>query len=90
MLLILILKAAKGRRAPRKSWCSYLQKMTDLVAVWEIALSDHIHKIEFEHGTTSRKCIVCDRKEEIQKDWMFKSVGKTTFTVRAFQSKSYC
>lgn len=32
--------------------------MTDLVAVWEVALSDGIHKIEFEHGTTSGKRVV--------------------------------
>lgn len=52
MLLILKLQTAKGRRAPWKSWCSHLEKMTGLVAVWEIALSDRVHKIEFEHGTT--------------------------------------
>lgn len=32
--------------------------MTDLVAVWDVALSDGIHKIEFEHGTTSGKRVV--------------------------------
>lgn len=32
-----------------------LEKMTDFVAVWDVALSDGIHKIEFEHGTTSGK-----------------------------------
>ena len=32
--------------------------MTDLVAVWEVALSDGVHKIEFEHGTTSGKRVV--------------------------------
>lgn len=35
-----------------------LEKMTDLVAVWDVALSDGIHKIEFEHGTTSGKRVV--------------------------------
>ena len=45
-------------------WCfyrsrySHLEKMTDLVAVWEVALSDGVHKIEFEHGTTSGKRVV--------------------------------
>lgn len=32
--------------------------MTDLVAVWDVALSDGIHRIEFEHGTTSGKRVV--------------------------------
>lgn len=32
--------------------------MTDLVAVWDVALSDGVHKIEFEHGTTSGKRVV--------------------------------
>lgn len=32
--------------------------MTDLVAVWEVALSDGVHRIEFEHGTTSGKRVV--------------------------------
>ncbi|EAW79058.1 Fas apoptotic inhibitory molecule, isoform CRA_b [Homo sapiens] len=35
-----------------------LEKMTDLVAVWDVALSDGVHKIEFEHGTTSGKRVV--------------------------------
>ena len=30
----------------------------DLVAVWEVSLSDGVHTIEFEHGTTSGKRIV--------------------------------
>jgi len=32
--------------------------LSDLVAVWEIALSDGVHKVEFEHGTTSGKRVV--------------------------------
>ena len=32
--------------------------MSDLVAVWNIALSDGIHKVEFEHGTTTGKRII--------------------------------
>lgn len=35
-----------------------LVKMTDLVAVWDVALSDGVHRIEFEHGTTSGKRVV--------------------------------
>lgn len=35
-----------------------LVKMSDLVAVWDVALSDGVHRIEFEHGTTSGKRVV--------------------------------
>ena len=30
----------------------------DLVAVWNLHLSDGIHKVEFEHGTTSGKRVI--------------------------------
>ncbi|KGL72350.1 Fas apoptotic inhibitory molecule 1, partial [Tinamus guttatus] len=66
-----------------------VEKMTDLVAVWEVALSDGVHKIEFEHGTTSGKRVVyVDGKEQIRKEWMFKLVGKETFTVGAAKTKA--
>ncbi|KAG2459580.1 FAIM1 protein, partial [Polypterus senegalus] len=46
-----------------------LEKMTDLVAVWEVALSDGVHKIEFEHGTTSGKRVIyVDGKGEFVED----------------------
>lgn len=32
--------------------------LSDIVASWEVALSDGIHKIEFEHGTTSGKRVI--------------------------------
>lgn len=32
---------------------------SDLVGVWEVALSDGVHRIEFEHGTTTGKRVVC-------------------------------
>ena len=32
--------------------------MSDLVAVWDLALSDKIHKVEFEHGTTTGKRVI--------------------------------
>ena len=32
--------------------------MSDIVAQWEVSLSDGIHRIEFEHGTTSGKRVV--------------------------------
>ncbi|XP_023043659.1 fas apoptotic inhibitory molecule 1 isoform X2 [Piliocolobus tephrosceles] len=63
--------------------------MADLVAVWDVALSDGVHKIEFEHGTTSGKRVVyVDGKEEIRKDWMFKLVGRETFYVGAAKTKA--
>lgn len=31
---------------------------SDLVAVWDVPLSDKIHRIEFEHGTTTGKRII--------------------------------
>lgn len=63
--------------------------MADLVAVWDVALSDGIHRIEFEHGTTSGKRVVhVDGKEEIRKEWMFKLVGKETFCVGAAKTKA--
>lgn len=31
----------------------------DLVAVWEVALSDDVYRIEFAHGTTTGKRVVC-------------------------------
>lgn len=30
----------------------------DLVANWEVALSDGVHRVEFEHGTTSGKRVI--------------------------------
>ncbi|XP_043549916.1 fas apoptotic inhibitory molecule a isoform X2 [Chiloscyllium punctatum] len=63
--------------------------MADLVAFWEVALSDGVHKIEFEHGTTSGKRVVyVDGKEVIRRDWMFKLVGKETFAVGATNIKA--
>uniref|UniRef100_UPI00398F48DE fas apoptotic inhibitory molecule a n=1 Tax=Pristiophorus japonicus TaxID=55135 RepID=UPI00398F48DE len=63
--------------------------MADLVAVWEVALSDGVHKIEFEHGTTSGKRVVyVDGKEIIRRDWMFKLVGKETFAVGSTKTKA--
>nr|XP_056717397.1 fas apoptotic inhibitory molecule 1 [Euleptes europaea] len=63
--------------------------MADLVAVWEVALSDGVHKIEFEHGTTSGKRVVyIDGKEIMRKEWMFKLVGKETFTVGEAKTKA--
>ncbi|CAH6777850.1 fas apoptotic inhibitory molecule 1 [Phodopus roborovskii] len=63
--------------------------MTDVVAIWDVILSDGVHKIEFEHGTISGKRVVyVDGKEEIRKEWMFKLVGKETFCVGAGKTKA--
>ncbi|XP_007493997.1 fas apoptotic inhibitory molecule 1 isoform X5 [Monodelphis domestica] len=71
------------------SCSSQFEKMTDLVAVWDVALSDGVHKIEFEHGTTSGKRVVyVDGKEEVRREWMFKLVGKETFSVGAAKTKA--
>ncbi|XP_064517554.1 fas apoptotic inhibitory molecule 1 isoform X1 [Pseudopipra pipra] len=82
-------RAADRDAEQERSRYSHLEKMTDLVAVWEVALSDGVHKIEFEHGTTSGKRVVyVDGKEEIRREWMFKLVGKETFTVGATKTKA--
>lgn len=31
----------------------------DLVAVWDLDLSDGVHRIQFSHGTTTGKRLVC-------------------------------
>ncbi|RUS75885.1 hypothetical protein EGW08_016344 [Elysia chlorotica] len=61
--------------------------MSDIVATWDISLSDGVHKVEFEHGTTTGKRIIrVDGKEIYRQDWMFKLVGKEHFQV----SKTKC
>ncbi|MEQ2214326.1 hypothetical protein XENOCAPTIV_001543 [Xenoophorus captivus] len=111
----------------------------DVVAVWEVALSDGVYRIEFAHGTTTGKRvvyvngtsikihrIVCRRtsliysgelcrccfqkswvsvtrppenllvetignrscQEVLRKDWMFKLVGKETFTLGRADTKA--
>ncbi|XP_052461953.1 fas apoptotic inhibitory molecule 1 [Carassius gibelio] len=61
----------------------------DLVAVWDVALSDGVHRIEFEHGTTTGKRVIyIDGKEVIRRDWMFKLVGKETFHVGDANTKA--
>ncbi|XP_042260923.1 fas apoptotic inhibitory molecule 1-like isoform X2 [Thunnus albacares] len=61
----------------------------DLVAVWEVALSDGVYRIEFAHGTTTGKRIVyVNGQEVVRKDWLFKLVGKENFTVGAANTKA--
>ncbi|XP_030638653.1 fas apoptotic inhibitory molecule b [Chanos chanos] len=61
----------------------------DVVGVWEVALSDGVHRIEFEHGTTTGKRVVyINGKEVLRRDWMFKLVGKETFPVGSTGAKA--
>uniref|UniRef100_A0AAQ5ZK25 Fas apoptotic inhibitory molecule b n=1 Tax=Amphiprion ocellaris TaxID=80972 RepID=A0AAQ5ZK25_AMPOC len=61
----------------------------DVVAVWEVALSDGVYRIEFAHGTTTGKRVVyVNGKEVVRKDWMFKLVGKETFMVGGASTKA--
>ncbi|XP_062236339.1 fas apoptotic inhibitory molecule b [Platichthys flesus] len=54
----------------------------DLVAEWDVALSDGVFRIGFAHGTTTgRRVVYVNGQEVIRRDWMFKLVGKETFTV---------
>ncbi|CAF1543525.1 unnamed protein product [Rotaria magnacalcarata] len=60
--------------------------MSDVVGSWQVALSDGVHKVEFEHGTTSGKRVVrVDNKEVLRHDWLFKLVGKETFKIGKHQ-----
>ncbi|KAK7938887.1 hypothetical protein WMY93_002213 [Mugilogobius chulae] len=62
---------------------------SDLAAIWEVALSDRVHHIEFEHGTTTGKRVIyVDGKEILRRDWMFKLVGKETFCVGKSNTKA--
>ncbi|KAF0026112.1 hypothetical protein F2P81_020849 [Scophthalmus maximus] len=61
----------------------------DLAGLWEVALSDGVHRIEFEHGTTTGKRVIfVDGKEILRRDWMFKLVGKETFSVGKSDTKA--
>lgn len=54
----------------------------DVVATWDIALSDGKHRIQFEHGTTTgKRVILVDNVEVIRNNWMFRLVGKESFLV---------
>lgn len=57
---------------------------SDLVATWNVPMSDKVYKIEFEHGTTTGKRILrVNGKEIIRHDWMFKLVGREIFELNA-------
>ncbi|XP_035477630.2 fas apoptotic inhibitory molecule b [Scophthalmus maximus] len=61
----------------------------DLVASWEVALSDGVHRIEFAHGTTTGKRVVyVNGQEVVRRDWLFKLVGKETFALGGAKTKA--
>ncbi|CAH1772477.1 unnamed protein product [Owenia fusiformis] len=44
--------------------------------------NDGIHRVEFEHGTTSGKRVIrADGIEILRRDWMFKLVGREHFNI---------
>lgn len=56
--------------------------MTDVVATWEVNLSDGKHRVQFEHGTTTgKRVITVDNEEVLRNNWMFRLVGKESFNV---------
>lgn len=56
--------------------------MTDVVATWDVALSDGKHRVQFEHGTTTgKRVITVDDEEVLRHNWMFRLVGKESFDV---------
>lgn len=56
--------------------------MSDVVGVWEVSLSDGIHTVKFEHGTTTGKRVIyVDSREIVRHNWMFKLVGKECFKI---------
>ena len=61
--------------------CSFNYAM-DLVAVWNLKLTDGVHKVEFEHGTTTGKRMIrVDGKEILRTEWMFRLVGQEEFKI---------
>ncbi|XP_027196759.2 fas apoptotic inhibitory molecule 1 [Dermatophagoides pteronyssinus] len=57
--------------------------MNDLVGTWEVPLYDKIHKIQFEHGTTTgRRVLWIDGEIVSRKEWMFKLVGSEPFEIK--------
>ncbi|CAL2048426.1 unnamed protein product [Caenorhabditis brenneri] len=58
----------------------------DVVATWSVPLHKQVHKVEFEHGTTTGKRVIrIDGREILRRDWMFKLVGKENFILGGMQ-----
>ncbi|XP_031636186.1 fas apoptotic inhibitory molecule 1 [Contarinia nasturtii] len=52
----------------------------EVAAEWHVPIRGKLHKIEFEHGTTSgRRILWINEKEIFRRDWMFKLVGDDIF-----------
>ena len=39
-------------------WFVFSVRMSDLVGIWDVSLSDGLHQVEFEHGTTTGKRVI--------------------------------
>lgn len=64
----------------RCTFCSC--SMSDIVATWDVSLSDGVHKVNFEHGTTTgKRVITVDGVEILRKNWMFRLVGQEYFKI---------
>lgn len=60
---------------------------SDLVAEWNVALSDKVHRVLFEHGTTTGKRVIyVDGEEVFRKNFMFRLVGQEHFNL----GKEHC
>ncbi|XP_028447106.1 fas apoptotic inhibitory molecule a isoform X1 [Perca flavescens] len=85
----LFVKCAPGNYVRFQQGLKNVRMSNDLAGVWEVALSDGVHRIEFEHGTTTGKRVIyVDGKEILRRDWMFKLVGKETFSVGKSETKA--
>ncbi|ESO12820.1 hypothetical protein HELRODRAFT_63543 [Helobdella robusta] len=61
---------------------------SDLVADWDVELSDKMHKIQFEHGSLSGKRVIwVDDEEVMRKDFVFDLVGSETFNLMGNRMK---
>ncbi|CAD5221518.1 unnamed protein product [Bursaphelenchus xylophilus] len=71
-----------GMRPPVSSESLKRTSDSDVVARWNIPMSDTVYQIEFEHGTTTGKRIVrVNGREVVRHDWLFKLVGREVFEI---------
>uniref|UniRef100_A0A915CTJ7 Fas apoptotic inhibitory molecule 1 n=1 Tax=Ditylenchus dipsaci TaxID=166011 RepID=A0A915CTJ7_9BILA len=56
----------------------------DIVATWNVPMSDKLYKIEFYHGTTTGKRIVkVNGRDIVRRDFLFKLVGRELFEINS-------
>ncbi|KAJ3584577.1 hypothetical protein NHX12_015072 [Muraenolepis orangiensis] len=68
---------------------SGLERHAYVVGTWDVSLSDGVYRIEFAHGTTSGKRIICvNGQEVVRRDWMFKLVGREVFAVGGARTRA--